>query len=513
MTRDPCRKNRRAPRVPAQATLVTAATLLYQLQHLPVVEAAPLQLQTGMITASFTTGMMWSATQYLAAYKTVSVIEAIGDDVVQLSDDLCWHVQEALGWGLNFMVLITVLLYALWCLRRVLAYVTDTERRHRRYAADWPTWYAPAEQTSISKGGWRQQIPQLRSRFSRANIREEARQPLLTGNLQPLAIENVVSSASAVSQPPSWAGSQFLKWRPSFLKYKTGWESGEARAASSALNQAARLLRPSSSNLASHIDDDGGRKPEEGVITGQEFLQLPVLRSLFDEEILSVLLNVVREAGVRKLEVDVLCYGFDHSRIAAALIEVVRMGGRVRILADYRTMYHGPSVGQGDVVKSLLRGRAEVFTFKPDKGGRNSAFHQKTLIVRDVLVMVGSANFTHNSHENCYEDCILTREAEAVRVRSARFDSFWAQGAQVDALRLKSRSAMEALMSKDPVHSAPQLPIAKARSMSPVSKAKSLARPSDSTSRQVRVGKVVRHLTRPERSVPCTNARKTSSLE
>merc|ERR1712216_896937 len=106
-------------------------------------------------------------------------------------------------------------------------------------------------------------------------------------------------------------------------------------------------------------------------------------------------------------------------------------------------MYHGPSVGQGDVVRSLIRGKVQVYTFKPDKGGRNAAFHGKTLIVRNALAIVGSANFTHNSHEHCYEDCILVREAEAVRAREARFDVLWAQGAQVDVLKLRTRDAVE----------------------------------------------------------------------
>ena len=64
--------------------------------------------------------------------------------------------------------------------------------------------------------------------------------------------------------------------------------------------------------------------------------------------------------------------------------------------------------------------------------------HCKTLIIRGACVVVGSANFTHNRHDCCYEDCILTRAALSVYHREARFNGLWAQGAAVDLSKLRS---------------------------------------------------------------------------
>ena len=85
----------------------------------------------------------------------------------------------------------------------------------------------------------------------------------------------------------------------------------------------------------------------------------------------------------------------------------------------------------------MVQAGIEVYVFKPAKGGRNAAMHSKTLLIRGACVIVGSANFTHNSHDCCIEDCLLSRSAVSVQLRESRFDEMWAQAARVDTSRLK----------------------------------------------------------------------------
>ena len=58
---------------------------------------------------------------------------------------------------------------------------------------------------------------------------------------------------------------------------------------------------------------------------------------------------VVKEASRLGLEVNVFCYGIDHTASCSQLILNQRAGSKVRILADSRTMCEGASTSQGDV--------------------------------------------------------------------------------------------------------------------------------------------------------------------
>ena len=270
--------------------------IVLALSNAPVAEAAPLPLNAGVVTASFTTGMLWSATQYYGVYKTVSVIDELGEDVMRMSDDVCWHVQEALSWGLYFMKWVTMIVYTLWCFNWLYRRVTDVEQRHRRYASDWPTWYAPMDTSKVS-GGWRTSLEQMIAKNQR--LKPQA----------PLALEDARMRTSSVSQA-SWAGSHFKSWRACLKR-----------------NQAPPLL-------------------EEGVLVFPFMSHYPAVMPLTrashkspvisqEKDILSLILEMISLSIPHAKGIRIGCYGIDKAEIVNALIEAAKVQKSIKHLSKH----------------------------------------------------------------------------------------------------------------------------------------------------------------------------------
>ena len=71
--------------------------------------------------------------------------------------------------------------------------------------------------------------------------------------------------------------------------------------------------------------------------------------------------------------------------------------------------------------------------------------HSKVLLIEKTVLMMGSANFTHNSLENCIEHCLITRDIESIKRVETRFSRLWAQGAALEDGLIKADSARGAL--------------------------------------------------------------------
>jgi phosphatidylserine/phosphatidylglycerophosphate/cardiolipin synthase-like enzyme len=71
--------------------------------------------------------------------------------------------------------------------------------------------------------------------------------------------------------------------------------------------------------------------------------------------------------------------------------------------------------------------------------------HSKVLLVEEAILMLGSANFTHNSLEYCVEHSVITRDIESVQTMSSRFNQLWAEGVRLneDELRADSKHGAE----------------------------------------------------------------------
>ena len=290
------------------------------------------------------------------------------------------------------MVLITILVYALWCFRWLLRCITTTEQRHRRYASDWPTWYAPIDASKIS-GGWRTSLEQMIAQNQR-----------LKPNI-PLAIEDARLKTSSASQA-SWGGSHYKSWRSCLKRNQAPPVMVEGVQVSSFMTHYPAIMPLT---RASH------RSP----VISQE------------KDILSLILEMISSSNANAKGIRIGCYGIDKAEIVNALIEASKVQ-RVEILGDWKTMYYGASAQQKPMVRAMLEAKIDIRTYKPDKGGRNAAYHNKYMYCIEGALLTGSSNFTHNSLENyCVEAGIFTRSKETLEDYNKLFLYYQAQGAAI----------------------------------------------------------------------------------
>ena len=151
----------------------------------------------------------------------------------------------------------------------------------------------------------------------------------------------------------------------------------------------------------------------------------PVLQVLYNPKILPHLLEIIRAA---KYSVCALQYQCEEHHIVAALVDVVRREAEpvaVRLVLDKKMMANPSAKGQPNQVGALIEHGVEVRVRHPKPARLFSAQHEKSVLIDDALAVVGSANWTHNSMENCEESVISTRARNVVQAARQHFEDMW----------------------------------------------------------------------------------------
>ena len=108
---------------------------------------------------------------------------------------------------------------------------------------------------------------------------------------------------------------------------------------------------------------------------------------------------------------------------------------QVRVVIDEKGFKHPSSTGQIRQLQELARGSSgnlELRTLKPEHNGEGmyNSQHMKQVICDDEVVVIGSANLTHQSDRN-YEGVVVIREVKTVDDARVHFDTAWVRGTRV----------------------------------------------------------------------------------
>ena len=165
---------------------------------------------------------------------------------------------------------------------------------------------------------------------------------------------------------------------------------------------------------------------EVGIVVargGSEALQgMLVLQLLYHPDIRPHVCAVINAA------VSAFCacqYLYDEQFIAVAVINALKRGVTGRMVLDKQKMRRPASWRQPEQVALAIENGLEVRLHQPDPSSLFSAQHEKSVIVDEAIVLVGSANWTRNSMEHCEESVISTRAADVVAQASVHFEQLW----------------------------------------------------------------------------------------
>ena len=184
---------------------------------------------------------------------------------------------------------------------------------------------------------------------------------------------------------------------------------------------------------------DASHTLEEGVKVFPPFLDFEVNEFLRNASqanprgkgsptILSRVLQIIK-ATTAGMEISIAAYTFDHSEVVVQLWAAAsEREVKVRLLVDHKNTYHGRCKNQSKSMLVLMSEEGvSVRTYKPAKGGWNAALHMKMMVLKERVCVLGSANWTHNSHENCEEAALITRDKKVVTNAQLEFDVLWSQ--------------------------------------------------------------------------------------
>ena len=443
----------KANRLPAVA--FTTVVLVHQVQPTQAVEdmvqLVPMFHQTMQAYSVMHTG--WAAAQYYSLWKAFGVVDSVTEEIVEFAVDSRVTVTENLSWGLAAIVQATVCIYVVaaiwtawsWSSR----WLRTSELRERRYASDWPTWYAPGDGAESqsgaakNKGGsasrelfktsWRQSLESTCKKFSKRNsegaliptqslVTSESPKRRMVVDYRYLNEATSISEASmaglqastrkahaAVSEA-SWTGPHFSNWRAKLCKMRSKSQPAIGK----------RVICE-----------------EVQVATNEEYESLSAVVPLTGGDILLYLLRII-DAAKPNSQLMVMAFTMDHGLVVRALVAAQARGCTIRVLCDHKAMYGGASTSQRDAICALLNCGIEVMTYRLPKGGKNASLHAKMLIVSKKVMILGSANFTHNSLDSCVEAGVCTRHLGTLEEMERFFLEIYASGSRVIPDQLQS---------------------------------------------------------------------------
>ena len=108
--------------------------------------------------------------------------------------------------------------------------------------------------------------------------------------------------------------------------------------------------------------------------------------------------DVIRQTPARSF-LRLLCYTFDLIAIQEALVEALRRGVRVSIVADRIQTYGANTRQQHNMLARLADSGVQLHTRSGAQGGMQGICHAK-LLYNATTMVIGSCNFTRNSQNN-----------------------------------------------------------------------------------------------------------------
>jgi cardiolipin hydrolase len=123
-----------------------------------------------------------------------------------------------------------------------------------------------------------------------------------------------------------------------------------------------------------------------------------------------------------KTTFDAALYRFNNQRLARALAEAQERGIRIRLVLDH-SRYE-----ESRATQELLGAAPFSFRLVHGRQGPGSKMHHKFALLDDEVVLTGSYNWTLASEEQNYENLLILREPQYVKVYRTEFDTLWDAG-------------------------------------------------------------------------------------
>ena len=162
---------------------------------------------------------------------------------------------------------------------------------------------------------------------------------------------------------------------------------------------------------------------------------LPLVQVHYNECIGAQLKSLL---GAAQSSVRLTCYTFDDffSRELTALLVRLNQKGRagsVRILVDASQAQKPSSAGQKRMMIQMSAWGAQIKTATGRGTTRSELLHEKSWLIDEAVVVVGSANATYNSMELCREIMLTITDPEVVALQATHFDELWAASSDVES--------------------------------------------------------------------------------
>jgi phosphatidylserine/phosphatidylglycerophosphate/cardiolipin synthase-like enzyme len=119
---------------------------------------------------------------------------------------------------------------------------------------------------------------------------------------------------------------------------------------------------------------------------------------------------------------DAALYRFNNQRLARAITEARKRGIRVRIILD-RSRYQ-----ESKATQELLQASGLPFRLLHGRQGPGSKMHHKFALLDDEVALTGSYNWTLASEEQNFENLLILREPDQIKVFRTEFEALWAAG-------------------------------------------------------------------------------------
>lgn len=131
--------------------------------------------------------------------------------------------------------------------------------------------------------------------------------------------------------------------------------------------------------------------------------------------------------------IDAALYRFNNPRLAEALAAAARRGVKIRVVLDRNKYEEMPSTGiplaHGSLSLRILYGRQ----------GAGSKMHHKFAILDGQAAVTGSYNWTLESEEENYENLLVLRGEDEIRMLQKEFEALWEESCQLSAVSPQPR--------------------------------------------------------------------------
>ena len=195
------------------------------------------------------------------------------------------------------------------------------------------------------------------------------------------------------------------------------------------------------------LDDDEGQATEMGVTvvaTPRWLMKFEAVELLYNPLIEGQVAEFIRLSEER---ISACLYSLDNAVIVSGLVRRLKQAtdGRpeVRLVMDKHQMLNPSCSRQLRQVLAVVEWGGSVRMRRPYGGSAAfmSAQHEKSWLFDDGMVVVGSANATDNSMNNCEEAVVCTRALKAADAAREHFGRLWGDSEPVTAVWLAAQIA------------------------------------------------------------------------